>query len=73
MSAVSIPTTAIRHSVRATFPFLRPQRRHARVHDIRFVTTQQKSRSVLEKYKEKLEQKAKQYALLSVHHIHLGI
>ena len=36
------------------------QRRHARVHDVRFVTTQQRGPSaVLEKYRGKLEEKAR--------------
>ncbi|RMD44341.1 hypothetical protein DV735_g865, partial [Chaetothyriales sp. CBS 134920] len=42
------------------------QRRHARVHDVRFVTTHQPSAAVLEKYRSKLEQKAKEEGLGSV-------
>ena len=59
MSALSIPT--LRNAVRTPLSLLRTQRRYARVHDVRFVTTQQPAAKVLEKYKGKLEQKAKQY------------
>jgi len=36
------------------------QRRWARVHDVRFVTTHRDQQKVLDRYKQKLEQKAKQ-------------
>ena len=39
---------------------LRTQRRYARVHDVRFVTTHKQQEKILDRYKEKLEQKAKQ-------------
>lgn len=38
---------------------LPPQRRWAQVHDVRFLTTQQPSAAVLEKYRAKLDQKAR--------------
>ncbi|EXJ65117.1 hypothetical protein A1O7_01457 [Cladophialophora yegresii CBS 114405] len=38
---------------------LRTQRRFARVHDVRFVATQNKKEQILDRYREKLEQKAK--------------
>ena len=38
------------------------QRRWAQVHDVRFVATHQESNRVIEKYKEKLDRKAKEYA-----------
>ncbi len=39
---------------------LRLQRRWARVHDVRFVATRGESKIVLEKYRDKLDKKAKQ-------------
>ena len=39
---------------------LRTQRRYARVHDVRFVTRHHSQERILDRYKEKLEQKAKQ-------------
>jgi hypothetical protein len=39
---------------------IRLQRRWARVHDVRFVTTRGTSQSILEKYKVKLVKKAKE-------------
>ncbi|KAJ9623749.1 hypothetical protein H2204_011151 [Knufia peltigerae] len=36
------------------------QRRYARVHDVRFVTTHRDSSRILDRYKDKLDQKAKQ-------------
>jgi ATP synthase mitochondrial F1 complex assembly factor 1 len=41
-------------------PVFRTQRRHARVHDVRFVTTHRDQEKILDRYKEKLEQKAKE-------------
>ncbi|RMZ81958.1 hypothetical protein DV737_g2244, partial [Chaetothyriales sp. CBS 132003] len=58
---------SLRHPVRLGQSLLQlaQQRRHARVHDVRFVTTHQAS-AVLEKYRSKLEQKAKEEGLGSV-------
>ena len=56
----SISALTLRHPIQLPRPLLRIQRRWARVHDVRFVTTQQPSKKVLEKYKYKLEQKAKE-------------
>ncbi|KAL8867012.1 MAG: hypothetical protein Q9174_005935 [Haloplaca sp. 1 TL-2023] len=42
------------------------QRRWAQVHDVRFLVTHQQSNAVTEKYREKLQQKAKQQGLQSV-------
>ncbi|KIW80531.1 hypothetical protein Z517_07147 [Fonsecaea pedrosoi CBS 271.37] len=39
---------------------LRPQRRWARVHDVRFVTTHRDQEKILDRYRHKLEQKAKE-------------
>lgn len=51
----------VRHAVSVSAPLLRlPQRRWAQVHDIRFLATHQKpDKKVLDKYRAKLEQKAK--------------
>lgn len=40
---------------------IRLQRRWARVHDVRFVTTRRSSDSIMERYKAKLDKKAKEY------------
>lgn len=53
---------ALRHL--ATYPLrsttrFQTQRRWAQVHDVRFLTTKQPSQAVLDKYREKLDQKAK--------------
>lgn len=37
-----------------------PQKRFARVHDVRFLATHRDPNQVQDKYKEKLDQKAKQ-------------
>ena len=61
MSAFRLPT--LRHAFRNTsLPYFRRiQRRHAQVHDVRFLVTHgQPQRLVEEKYKEKLHQKAKE-------------
>jgi ATP synthase F1 complex assembly factor 1 len=51
---------ALRHMVFGAAPHLRAsQRRWAQVHDVRFLATQQSDR-ILEKYKEKLDKKAKE-------------
>ncbi|KAG9934723.1 hypothetical protein KCU96_g21540, partial [Aureobasidium melanogenum] len=59
MASLVSPT---RHIARAFAPTTRlTQRRWAQVHDIRFLATHQKpDQRVLDKYKAKLEQKAKQ-------------
>lgn len=55
-----IRSPAIRRIIAGAPPYLRAsQRRWAQVHDVRFLATQQSDR-VLEKYKEKLDQKAKE-------------
>lgn len=59
MSTIRVP--ALRYIISGAAPYLRAsQRRWARVHDVRFVTTQHSDR-VLEKYREKLDRKAKEY------------
>lgn len=60
MTMATVRTPALRNIVSGASPYLRAsQRRWAQVHDIRFLVTQQKDR-VLEKYKEKLDRKAKE-------------
>ena len=62
MASFRVP--ALRHVVSGAAPYLRTtQRRWAQVHDIRFLVTQQSDR-ILEKYKEKLDRKAKEYERL---------
>jgi ATP synthase mitochondrial F1 complex assembly factor 1 len=59
MAALRVP--ALRNVVSGAAPYLRTsQRRWAQVHDVRFLVTQQSDR-VLEKYKEKLDRKARAY------------
>jgi ATP synthase F1 complex assembly factor 1 len=59
MAAIRVP--ALRNVVSGAAPYLRTsQRRWAQVHDVRFLVTQQ-SEKVLEKYKEKLDRKAREY------------
>jgi hypothetical protein len=58
MAALRVPT--LRNVVFGAAPYLRlSQRRWAQVHDVRFLATQQSDR-VLQKYKEKLERKARE-------------
>ena len=53
---------ALRHTIGGITPYLRgSQRRWAQVHDVRFLVTHGNSDGVLEKYKEKLDRKAKEY------------
>ncbi|EFY84615.1 hypothetical protein J3458_008744 [Metarhizium acridum] len=61
MASVRIP--ALRHL--ATYPLrsaarLQTQRRWAQVHDVRFLVTKKPPQAVLDKYREKLNQKAKE-------------
>lgn len=59
MSIFRIP--ARRNVLRDTAPYLRAsQKRWAQVNDVRFVATHRKADNVLEKYKEKLDRKAKE-------------
>ena len=64
MASFRIP--ALRHVVPGAAPYLRAsQRRWAQVHDVRFLATQHSER-VLEKYKEKLDRKVKEYASIII-------
>ncbi|KAI2614654.1 ATP11-domain-containing protein [Hypoxylon fragiforme] len=49
-----------------SFRLPNPQRRWAQVHDVRFLATTQASRSVLEKYREKLDRKAREEGLKDI-------
>ena len=57
----SFRCSALRHVVSGAAPFLRAtqQRRWAQVHDVRFLVTHSNQEAIIQKYKEKLEQKAK--------------
>ena len=59
----STPSLALRRSL-GQFSHhssvLRTQRRYARVHDVRFVATHRNEEKVVDRYKQKLEQKARQ-------------
>ncbi|KAK0617882.1 putative F1F0 ATP synthase assembly protein Atp11 [Bombardia bombarda] len=62
----SARASVLRHLTSFQSPSLRTcysQRRWAQVHDIRFLATTQHSRSVIEKYREKLERKAREEGL----------
>ena len=52
-----------RYPVSGAAPILRAgyQRRWARVHDVRFLATHSEPHSIVERYKEKLDKKAKEY------------
>lgn len=67
MASFRIPT--LRHVVSGAAPYLRAtQRRWAQVHDVRFLATQENDR-VLEKYKEKLDRKAKVEGLRDINEL----
>lgn len=77
MQTPSIPPRAVKMSsvrahafqslLRGRSPVLRfPQKRFARVHDVRFLATHRDPNLVQDKYKEKLDQKAKQYVSVNV-------
>ena len=62
-SMAVIRAPALRHIIGESAPYLRgSQRRWAQVHDVRFLATHRESDRVIEKYKEKLDKKAKEYA-----------
>ncbi|KAJ9663420.1 hypothetical protein H2201_005628 [Coniosporium apollinis] len=56
----SLNTPAIRHLLRQTPPLRVPQRRWARVHDVRFLATHRTRERILAKYRDKLDRKAKE-------------
>lgn len=59
MSTFRVPV--LRYVLREATPCLRAsQKRWAQVHDVRFVATHRNPDIVLEKYKEKLDKKAKE-------------
>ncbi|KAI9734454.1 MAG: hypothetical protein M1818_006843 [Claussenomyces sp. TS43310] len=64
MTSLRVP--ALRHTVSGAAPYLRAsQRRWAQVHDVRFLATQQ-SDKILQKYKDKLDRKAKEEGLRDI-------
>ncbi|KAK2754889.1 f1f0 atp synthase assembly protein [Colletotrichum kahawae] len=66
MASCRIP--ALRHLVTSSSRAFRAsnQRRWAQVHDVRFLATTQQPRAVVEKYRAKLEQKAKQEGVSNI-------
>ncbi|EPE29090.1 hypothetical protein GLAREA_00248 [Glarea lozoyensis ATCC 20868] len=67
MASLRVPS--LRNTVSGAAPYLRTyQRRWAQVHDVRYLATQQSNR-VLEKYKEKLDKKAKAEGLRDVNEL----
>lgn len=59
MAALRVP--ALRYIIGGNGPVLRgSQRRWAQVHDVRFVATHREPDRVLEKYRDKLDRKAKE-------------
>ncbi|KAG6002438.1 hypothetical protein E4U43_001119 [Claviceps pusilla] len=68
MAAIQIPAT-LRHLATCPLRFsarFQTQRRCAQVHDVRFLATKQPSQVVLEKYRQKLDLKAKKEGLSSI-------
>ncbi|KAK4218229.1 ATP11 protein-domain-containing protein [Rhypophila decipiens] len=65
MSSIWGSPAVFRHLVKGAIirTTARNQRRWAQVHDVRFLATTQESRSVLEKYREKLDKKAREEGL----------
>ena len=63
----SLKTIAGRPAFGATAPrLLNPQRRWAQVHDVRFLVTHQQNTRVVDKYKDKLQRKAKESVVITV-------
>ena len=61
----SLKVLAGRPAFGATAPrLLHLQRRWAQVHDVRFLVTHQQNARVVEKYKDKLQQKAKESVMM---------
>ncbi|KAI9720937.1 MAG: hypothetical protein M1828_005507 [Chrysothrix sp. TS-e1954] len=59
-----VGSSSIRHlTCRSTAALRGPQRRWARVHDVRFVATQQTKERVTDRYRHKLDQKVRQEGL----------
>lgn len=56
----SIRAQAFRYLTRGRTPLRLPQKRFAQVHDVRFLATHRDPNQVLDKYREKLDQKAQQ-------------
>ncbi|KAI9871596.1 MAG: hypothetical protein M1830_002707 [Pleopsidium flavum] len=68
MAALRVP--ALRYIIGGNGPVLRgSQRRWAQVHDVRFVATHREPDRILERYKEKLDRKAKEQGLRDVNEL----
>ncbi|KAI9796147.1 MAG: hypothetical protein M1833_006485 [Piccolia ochrophora] len=68
--ASSSSAPVLRHFISRRCPSVRlPQRRWAQVHDVRFLATHREPDRVLEKYKDKLQRKAKDEGLEDVHQL----
>ncbi|KAI9814825.1 MAG: hypothetical protein M1827_003091 [Pycnora praestabilis] len=66
----ALRSTVVRHALGEGAPFLRgSQRRWAQVHDVRFLATHKEPNRVTEKYKEKLDKKAKEEGLRDVNEL----
>ncbi|KAI0841980.1 ATP11-domain-containing protein [Hypoxylon sp. FL0890] len=66
MATTRIPALRNLLGRRQPFRLPNPQRRWAQVHDVRFVATTQASRNVTEKYREKLDRKAREEGLRDI-------
>ncbi|RFU31227.1 hypothetical protein B7463_g5117, partial [Scytalidium lignicola] len=67
MASYKVP--ALRHVITGTSAYMRAaQRRWAQVHDVRFLATKQSDR-ILEKYREKLDRKAKEEGLTDINQL----
>ncbi|MCJ1257087.1 hypothetical protein MMC24_004912 [Lignoscripta atroalba] len=68
MAALRCPT--LRYTLGGSAPYLRgSQRRWAQVHDVRFVATHRQPDKILEKYRAKLDKKAKEEGLKDVNEL----
>ncbi|KAI1415923.1 ATP11-domain-containing protein [Hypoxylon sp. FL1857] len=66
MATARIPALRNLLGRRQPFRLPHPQRRWAQVHDVRFLATTQISRNVTEKYREKLDRKAREQGLRDI-------
>ncbi|OTA92134.1 hypothetical protein M434DRAFT_22063 [Hypoxylon sp. CO27-5] len=66
MATTRIPALRNLLGRRQPFRLPNPQRRWAQVHDVRFLATTQASRNVTEKYREKLDRKAREEGLRDI-------
>ncbi|KAI9843006.1 MAG: hypothetical protein M1838_002892 [Thelocarpon superellum] len=70
MTMAALRPPSLRHIITVKAPFLRGwQRRWAQVHDVRFLATHHEPDRILEKYKAKLDRKAKEEGLKDVNEL----